>query len=996
MRGAGRIERDLADLVRLAIHPRGVLDEDLQRVGVDHRADVGGQQAGVAHRQLGHRAGQHRADLVGDVLLHEQHARGRAALAGGLEGGGDHILDDLLGQCGGVGDHRVLAAGLGDQRGDRRVARGQCTVDRPRRVGGAGEGDAGHARVAGQGRADRGTIAGQILQHVGGHAGGVQQLDGQMADQRGLLGGLGDHRVAGGQRGADLAEEDRQREVPRADADEHAAAVEEQLIAFAGGAGQLFGLAEQAPRHGGVVAQDVGRFADLGDRVGQALAGFAHAQRDEFAAARFELLGRVLENGGAAGGGQPVPTVVRGDRVGQRAVDGGGIGGRVMADGLAAVGGIGHRHRGRGRHRGAGYQRTGGPRAGVRVDRVGHRLQFVVVGEVDAHGVLPGDKICMLRKRGILCVDVHRQRDARMRDRGEAAHALAGVGDQLAHRHALVHHAVDEAGVGAVLEQPPHQVGQQVLMRADRRVDTAGHVQLVLADHLGVQVGAHAVQALVFVRAALRQVMHGGDGVRIVGGELRIDQLAAGMEQAPRAGQVRHVGVRLARVHRVARQSVFLRTLDLGVPVGALHQPHVPAAICRTRGFDQPVDHERRALGVRLHHDAQAVPAVQRGMCEHVADDVQRQFQPFGLLGVHRQRDAVPHRQLRQLQQLRGQLAARARALGHLIARMQRGQLHRDRGCLRVVGERAARADRSDRVAVVLLVAFGGFAGQRGLAEHVVRVTVERVFLLRAAVQCLVDAAPHHELVAHDAHGLAHRQADRRLARAANQPAQRAAKVMPGFLGQAHQLSGEHQAPGGGVDEQRLALAQVFLPVGVTELVADQLVGGGLVGDAQQRFGHAHQQHAFLAGKIVLPHERLDRTLVFCPQAHARDQLGGQVDHLAALARRQRCFSQQVVHRLGFVAQPGRGDARARRAAVGGKFGTENGLGHGLVGESAGSGGSARLYAAACRLGAAVAARTAAACRTGRVLIVIRTLRHSCPPARRGLLFRCSWHAGSS
>jgi hypothetical protein len=54
------------------------------------------------------------------------------------------------------------------------------------------------------------------------------------------------------------------------------------------------------------------------------------------------------------------------------------------------------------------------------------------------------------------------------------------------------------------------------------------------------------------------------------------------------------------------------------------------------------------------------------------------------------------------------------------------------------------------------------------------------------------------------------------------------------------------QAPGGGVDEQRRALAQVRIPLAVADLVADQRVARGLVGDAQQRLGQAHQRHAFL------------------------------------------------------------------------------------------------------------------------------------------------------
>jgi hypothetical protein len=61
----------------------------------------------------------------------------------------------------------------------------------------------------------------------------VEQAHGLGGDQRRLLGGLGEHRVAGGQRGGDLAGEDGQREVPGADADEHAAAVQAEGVGLA-------------------------------------------------------------------------------------------------------------------------------------------------------------------------------------------------------------------------------------------------------------------------------------------------------------------------------------------------------------------------------------------------------------------------------------------------------------------------------------------------------------------------------------------------------------------------------------------------------------------------------------------------------------------------------------------------------------------------------------------------------------------------------------------
>ena len=67
--------------------------------------------------------------LVGDVFLEEQHAQGRAALAGAVEGRCQHVARHLFGQRRRIHDHRVQSAGLGDQRGQRSVARRQRAVD---------------------------------------------------------------------------------------------------------------------------------------------------------------------------------------------------------------------------------------------------------------------------------------------------------------------------------------------------------------------------------------------------------------------------------------------------------------------------------------------------------------------------------------------------------------------------------------------------------------------------------------------------------------------------------------------------------------------------------------------------------------------------------------------------------------------------------------------------------------------------------------------------
>jgi len=507
------------------------------------------------------------------------------------------------------------------------------------------------------------------------------------------------------------------------------------------------------------------------------------------------------------------------------------------------------------------------------------------------------------------------------------------VGDQFGGAHALVGDAVDEAGVGAVFEQSAHQVRQQVFVAADRRVHAAGRVELVGGHHVGVQIGAHAVQALEFVmRAAapaqLRgHVMHGGDGVGVVAGEHRVQQIA-GFEHAPRAGQIAHVGVGLAGEHRVAGQAIDLRALDLGVPVGALDQTHRhrPADLARQR--HDGVDHERCAPQIRLHREAIAVPAGQTGIGVNLGDQVEAQFQAIGFLGIDGEADALFARQLRQFEHARCQLAAHAGALGVLVARMQRGQLHRNAGRGEQDGERAAGADGADRHAVAVEVARGISGGERGLAEHVEGIAVGRVFALARALERVLDGAPHHELVAHDAHRLAHREPDHRLAGAAHQPAQCADHVAARFIGQIDHMPGQHQAPGGGVDEQRIALAQMRVPVGLAELVADQAVGGAGVGDAQQRFGHAHQQHAFLGAEVVLAHEGFDRALLQGAGAHRADQAhGGGLDR-GADGFAQGGITQQFGDVFVFVAQPGLGDALALWVVGRSKLGRKNG-GHG-------------------------------------------------------------------
>ncbi len=113
----------------------------------------------------------------------------------------------------------------------------QRAVDRARHVGRAGEGDTGDAGIGDERGADL-AVARHQLQHARRHARLVQNAHRLGRDQRRLLGRLRHHGVAGDERGAHLAEKDRERKIPRADADEDAAAAIAQLVRFAGRAGQ--------------------------------------------------------------------------------------------------------------------------------------------------------------------------------------------------------------------------------------------------------------------------------------------------------------------------------------------------------------------------------------------------------------------------------------------------------------------------------------------------------------------------------------------------------------------------------------------------------------------------------------------------------------------------------------------------------------------------------------------------------------------------------------
>jgi len=466
------------------------------------------------------------------------------------------------------------------------------------------------------------------------------------------------------------------------------------------------------------------------------------------------------------------------------------------------------------------------------------------------------------------------QRDAWLAFDRQRGQPFDRVGDQRVDGQLGVGDTVDERRVGTILEQATNEVGKQVFVTADRRVDATRTVPLLGPDDLVVKFFAHAVQALVFpFVAATGADRNFGDrrqGVRVVRRERRVESLRVG-KKAPGTGQVGDVAGHLARKDGVVGVATLLRDLDLGVPVGALAQADQQAPLTAVRKVGEPVEQGQGAFLIGLDGQAEAVPADQFVIGGQRFDQAHRQFESLGLLGVDGQADIPGLGPDRQRLDCRQQLAAHALLVGDIVARVQCRELDRDRRR----DERRLAAGRvtdgGDRLAVRIEVAQRVGAGTCGLAEHVVRVPVAGFFGAARALQCFMDIPPHDELLAENAHRGGHRLADHRFAGTRYQALENAADAALRGV-EVDDLAGEHQRPGPGIDERAVRGAESLLPLGAADLVANKAIDGIGVGDAQQRFGQAHQHHAFAGGEVVSGQEGVDAAGFQAPVTNRLDQ----------------------------------------------------------------------------------------------------------------------------
>ncbi len=204
----------------------------VDRLVVDHGAhDDAGTVTG-ADRHLRHLLDEAADELVVDARLDVDPVRTDAGLAGVAELRGDDPVDGLV-EVGVVEDDvRGVAPELERQPCDVPCRHlDQLLAD----LGGAGERDLAHARVAEERLPDHARASrGDEVHNPGRDAGVLDAAEDEGRRQGGLRGGLDDTRAAGGEGRAELARHHRRREVPGGDRGGHADGLPEDEDAVLG------------------------------------------------------------------------------------------------------------------------------------------------------------------------------------------------------------------------------------------------------------------------------------------------------------------------------------------------------------------------------------------------------------------------------------------------------------------------------------------------------------------------------------------------------------------------------------------------------------------------------------------------------------------------------------------------------------------------------------------------------------------------------------------
>ena len=462
-------------------------------------------------------------------------------------------------------------------------------------------------------------------------------------------------------------------------------------------------------------------------------------------------------------------------------------------------------------------------------------------GFFEGHGVLQIDA-CAVAANGT--EQIGGEGDGGVARAADGRDLLDRIGEQLFLGDVRVGELMHEAGVGAVLKQAPHEIGEKVAVAADGRVDAT--VVAAFAHQRFIKPFAHAVEALELEVAALAgPFKQRRDGERVVAGKRRVDVLRG--KHVARAGEVGDVGCGLAREQRIVGKPGLLRALDLAVPVGALHEAHGDPAVGLCADRVRPCDDRAAAFRVSLYRHAELVPAGKRRRAGGGGDDVERHDEPLRFLRIDGEADVRLCGALGEFDEHGGKFGHAGIGVRGFIARVERREFYRDA----VVAALAALADGVDGIRIGAEIALCVVPRARRFAKHVEAGDETGVVFVVRAFQRLFDRAAHHEHLPHQAHRRADGGANHGLANPADQALQRRSTL-------ADERAGDDKAPCRAVDERGIGFAGVRRPVGGAELVANEEVGGLSIGHAQERFGEREEGDAFVGVEAVFLKETVD------------------------------------------------------------------------------------------------------------------------------------------
>ena len=383
-------------------------------------------------------------------------------------------------------------------------------------------------------------------------------------------------------------------------------------------------------------------------------------------------------------------------------------------------------------------------------------------------------------------------------------------------------------------------------MLADRCINAAGELRS-LGEQCLIKLLAHAVQTLEFETGrAAGAGKDRGDGERIVGGKLR-EQARTRRQQFLRAGHVIEIGHGFPREHRIIGEAALLRAFHFGVPIGALDEPHRETAIMVSGECEDVIDHVGGAFLVGLNGEAETMPAGERGRGGKRGENIEREFEPVGFLGIDGEIQVIGPCPGGEFEAQRDELGEHAGARQWLVAWAQRRKLDRNpRPVRQGIGARRG-ADCRDGPGIGCEIALRILGCARPFAEHVEGIARERSRARPHALQGFADRLAEDEMRAHEPHRLADRRAQRRQADASGKAGQYALRR----LARMDDPRAQAERPARSRDEQGIGFDFVMRPIGMTELVFDQPIGGRRVRNPQQRLGEHHQGEALFGGKRI-------------------------------------------------------------------------------------------------------------------------------------------------